>query len=161
MISAKLLGLVLAAGLLSLPGTALAQAHTRRAPAAPSKTAVPSKKGSPAGPAAGSIKPEDRARQMTSSMTQALGLMTEQIARVQEINLQAVQRVEDARRTFARQLPRMRAEIDLIGRSRLSLLKNVLTEQQFRAYATMREQKMGIPEALKQQAQMSEAAGGE
>ena len=115
----------------------------------------------PALPPVGGIKPEDRARQMTTSMTQALGLAATQVERVQAINLLSVQRVEEARRTYARKLKRMHAEIDLIGNSRLSLLKDVLTEQQFKAYAAMREKKMGIPEALKQQATMSEAASGE
>lgn len=107
------------------------------------------------------MKPEERARQMTASMTQSLGLNSAQQAKVQEINLTAIQRVEEARRTYARQLRRMRAEIDLIGNSRLGLLKDALTEQQFRAYTAMREKKMGIPEALKQQAKLSESAGGE
>lgn len=98
---------------------------------------------------------------MTISMVQALGLAAVQAKRVQEINLLSVQRVEEARHTYVRQLARMRAEIELIGNSRLSLLKDVLTEQQFRAYAAMREKKMGIPQALKQQAAMSESAGGE
>ena len=98
---------------------------------------------------------------MTTSMTQALGLAATQVERVQAVNLLSVQRVEEARRTYARKLKRMHAEIDLIGNSRLSLLKDVLTEQQFKAYAAMREKKMGIPEALKQQATMSEAASGE
>ncbi|MBC7446716.1 MAG: hypothetical protein H7330_01500 [Hymenobacteraceae bacterium] len=112
-------------------------------------------------PAANSIKPEERAQQMTTSMTQALGLAAAQTQRVHEINLFSVKRVEEARRTYARQLPRMRAEIELIGNSRLSLLKDALTEQQFRAYAAMREKKMGIPDVLKQQAKMSEAADGQ
>lgn len=98
---------------------------------------------------------------MTTSMTQALGLAAAQTQRVHEINLFSVKRVEEARRTYARQLPRMRAEIELIGNSRLSLLKDALTEQQFRAYAAMREKKMGIPDVLKQQAKMSEAADGQ
>ncbi len=110
---------------------------------------------------ASSIKPEEQAQKMTISMVQALGLAAVQAKRVQEINLLSVQRVEEARHTYVRQLARMRAEIELIGNSRLSLLKDVLTEQQFRAYAAMREKKMGIPQALKQQAAMSESAGGE
>ncbi len=98
---------------------------------------------------------------MTVSMAQALGLTADQSKRVQQINLQSVERVEEARRTYARQLSLMAAEIDKIGQSRLSLLKDALSEQQFRAYAAMREKKLGIPEALKQQAAMSEAAGGQ
>ena len=107
------------------------------------------------------IAPEVRARQMTASMTRALGLIPAQATLVQEINLQSIQNVEKARRTYARQLLQMHAQIDLIGRSRLSLLKNVLSDQQFRDYITMREQKMGVSDADKQAAKMSEAAGGQ
>ncbi len=136
---------------------AAAQAAVK--PSAP-KAARPPAASKPA-PAPAGIKPEERARQMTASMTQALGLAAEQVKKVQEINLLSVQRVEEARRTYARKLPQMRAEIELIGNSRLSLLKDVLTAAQFRAYDVMREQKMGIPEALKQQAALSESANGQ
>lgn len=93
---------------------------------------------------------------MTAKMTEALDLTFEQGKRVQQINLQSIQRVEEMRKTYIKDLPRMRAEIDRVGTSRLSLLKDVLSEQQFRSYATMREKKMGIPEALKQQADAAE-----
>ena len=160
----------------TLVGTAQAQAPAaaggksgagKKAATATGAKAAPGKKpgadqGSGAGstsaapaPASG-VKPEERAREMTVKMTQALGLTPEQAKRVQAINLQSVERVEEARRTYVRQLPRLQHEIDVIGQSRLSLLKDVLTEQQFRAYAAMREKKMGIPDALKKQA---EAAG--
>ena len=144
--------LVLTAHLLfaAVATTAAQPSTTRRATAAQASPAP-----------ASAMKPEERARQMTASMTQSLGLNSAQQAKVQEINLTAIQRVEEARRTYARQLRRMRAEIDLIGNSRLGLLKDALTEQQFRAYTAMREKKMGIPEALKQQAKLSESAGGE
>lgn len=130
-------------------------------PAASAKSPAVKAGAQPAPAPAVGLKPEDRAREMTTSMTQALGLAAPQVTHVQAINLLSVQRVEEARRTFARKLPRMRAEIELIGNSRLSLLKDVLTEQQFRTYAAMREKKMGIPEALKEQAKMSESASGE
>ena len=155
--------------LLSASTLTFAQAQTGTKPArppgkpatgqAPPKPAP--KPAAPTPPPPAGIKPEDRAREMTASMTKALGLAAPQAARVQEINLLSVQRVEEARRTYARQLPRMHAEIELIGNSRLSLLKDVLTEQQFKAFAAMREKKMGIPEALKQQATLSESAGGQ
>ncbi len=160
---------LLLGALLSAAGAACAQVPAKAAAKAQAKTPAkapakaPLQTGKPAlmAPPTGGVKPEDRARELTTSMAEALHLAPDQIKRVQEINLLSVQRVEEARRTFARQLPRMRAEIDLIGESRLTLLKNVLTEQQFRAYTAMRERKMGIPEALKQQAAMSEAAGGQ
>ena len=112
-------------------------------------------------PPAARIKPEDRARELTTSMKDALGLNTTQVNQIQEINLKSVLGVEEARQTYARQLPQMRAQIERIGNTRLSLIKGVLTEQQFRAYTAMREQKMGITDALKQQAKMSEAANGQ
>lgn len=138
-------------------GPAYAQAPAAPKPATAKTTAKTTAKKTaaarpaPAAPVA-SIQPEDRARAMTDKMTQALGLTFEQSKRVQQINLQSIQRVEEARQTHIKDLPRMRAEIDRVGTSRLSLLKDVLTEQQFRSYAAMREKKMGIPEALKQQA---------
>jgi hypothetical protein len=91
-------------------------------------------------------------------MTQALGLTSEQAKEAQKINLLSVQRVEEARAVYAKQLPKFRAEMELIAGSRLSMLKDVLSEQQFRAYDAMREKKMGIPQALKQQAAMSESS---
>jgi hypothetical protein len=148
-----------------LMGATAVQAHAQSTskPAAPARkpAAAQPARPQPAAPPVGGIKPEERARQMTASMTQALGLTPDQSKRVQQINQQSIERVEEARRTFARQLSQMAAEVDKIGQSRLSLLKDVLTEQQFRSYAAMREKKMGIPEALKQQAAMSEAAGGQ
>ena len=173
----KTLYLGLWVGLLGAPtGAAWAQASTTPKPVAKSATKPTKAAARPAGavrkaskaakpapvlPPVGGIAPEVRARQMTASMTRALGLIPAQATRVQEINLQSIQNVEGARRTYARQLPQMHAQIDLIGRSRLSLLKNVLSDQQFRDYITMREQKMGVPDADKQGAKMSEAAGGQ
>ena len=151
------LALVWAAGVLP----AAAQAAVKHPAPKAAQPSAASKPASKPAPRPVGIKPEERARQMTASMTQALGLAAEQVKKVQEINLLSVQRVEEARRTYARQLPQMRAEIELIGNSRLSLLKDVLTAAQFRAYDVMREQKMGIPEALKQQAALSESANGQ
>jgi hypothetical protein len=123
-------------------------------PASPTKTvAPPAKSASPAAaeqkPAApaSQISPEKRAEMITNSMIKNLALTSAQINKVRDINLQSVQQMEAARARHQKNPQAMVDEADLISRSRLSRLKDVLTHAQFQKYQRKREQEMGIPQA--------------
>lgn len=130
-------------------------------PNRPGKPAVKSRakapKPAPPLPPVGGIRPEARATQLTEQMRSALSLTPQQVPQVQAINLRSVQQIEEAHNALIKQLPRLRARVEAIGETRLSLLYDVLSPEQFRTYTALREKKLGIPQqAAKQAARTSE-----
>lgn len=87
---------------------------------------------------------EARAQAMTTSMVQNLRLVSAQAAKVKEINLSSIEQVEFAKQKYKNDPRKLRLEIDLIGKTRLERIKEVLTPQQFDQFQRMREKKMGI-----------------
>lgn len=91
-------------------------------------------------------KIDTRARAMTATMAGKIGLSLEQQVEVNKINRLSIEQVEAAKVKYIKNLKKMNAEIQNIGTSRLSLLKDVLSPEQFDAYMKKREEKMGIPQ---------------
>ncbi len=114
-------------------------------------------KPAPVLPPVGGLSPQARATQLTEQMRSALSLDAKQVQQVQAINLRSVQQIEEAHNALIGQLPQMRTRVEAIGETRLSLLYDVLSPEQFRTYTALREKKLGIPqEAAKQAARMNE-----
>lgn len=88
----------------------------------------------------------EKARGLTENMSKGLNLSFEQEKKVKAINEKSVREVELARVRYKKNLKKMNQEIQNIGTSRLSLLKDVLTAQQFQVYNQKRAEKMGIQE---------------
>ena len=88
----------------------------------------------------------EKAKALTDNMSKHLNLTFEQEQKVKKINEKSVREVELARVRYKRNLKKMNQEIQNIGSSRLSLLKDVLSAQQFQAYNQKRAEKMGIQE---------------
>ncbi|RPD47990.1 hypothetical protein DNI29_11210 [Hymenobacter sediminis] len=131
-----------AALLLTAPAALFAQttpaAKPKPKPAA--STAAPTR---PAAPNPAQV--EARANALTDNMQKALALTPQQVEKVRQINLISVRGVETARQTYRQDVRKMAAVIDDIGQSRLSMLKEALTAQQFDRYQRKREEKMGVP----------------
>ena len=102
----------------------------------------------------------EKANALTANMQQNLGLRGPQLDRVREINLRGVEGVERARRQHLRDPRKMASVIDDISATRMSLLKDVLTPQQFDKYQRKREEKMGIPNAQGNQGTLPPGLGG-
>lgn len=141
---------LLAAVLLLVPGALLAQTAPKTKPgASPAKAPVAAAAARPAAPAArpalNDAQIEARANALTDNMRQALALTPQQAERVRQINLTSVRSVETARQTYRQDVRKMAAVVDDIGQSRMALLKEALTPQQFNTYQRKREEKMGIP----------------
>ncbi|GAB2786482.1 3-oxoacyl-ACP reductase-like protein [Hymenobacter luteus] len=132
-----------AALLLATPAALLAQttpaAKPKPKPAA-AATAAPTR---PAAPNPAQV--EARANALTDNMQKALGLNPQQVEKVRQINLISVRGVETARQTYRQDVRKMAAVIDDIGQSRMAMLKETLTPQQFDKYQRKREEKMGVP----------------
>ncbi|GAB3236887.1 hypothetical protein GCM10027346_27670 [Hymenobacter seoulensis] len=88
---------------------------------------------------------EARANALTDNMQKALGLNPQQVEKVRQINLISVRCVETARQKYRQDVRKMAAVVDDIGQSRLSMLKETLSAQQFDKYQRKREEKMGVP----------------
>ena len=88
----------------------------------------------------------EKAQALTDNMTKGLNLSFDQQQKVKKINEKSVREVELARVRYKKNLKKMNAEIQNIGSSRLSLLKDVLTAQQFQVYNQKRAEKMGVQE---------------
>ncbi|MFC5271830.1 hypothetical protein [Adhaeribacter terreus] len=93
----------------------------------------------------------EKGRALTQNMDKNLRFSPEQFEAVLKINQQSISQVEYAKVRYIKRLRKMNAEIQNIGSSRLSLLKDVLTPQQFQKYNQKREEKMGIPGTSPQQ----------
>ena len=88
----------------------------------------------------------EKAQALTENMSKNLNLTFEQQQKVKKINEKGVREVELARVRYKKNLKKMNIEIQNIGASRMSLLKDVLTDPQFQAYNQKRSEKMGIQE---------------
>ncbi|HSI89528.1 MAG TPA: hypothetical protein VK927_00355 [Adhaeribacter sp.] len=88
----------------------------------------------------------EKGLELTENMNKNLRLSPKQFEEVLKINRKSISDVELAKVQHIKNLKKMNAEIQSIGSSRMSLLKDVLTPQQFDAYNRKREQKMGIPQ---------------
>ena len=88
----------------------------------------------------------EKAQAMTENMNKHLNLSFDQQQKVKKINEKSIKEVELARVRYKKNLKKMNIEIQNIGSSRMSLLKDVLTEQQFATYNQKRAEKMGIQE---------------
>lgn len=88
----------------------------------------------------------DKAQALTENMSKNLNLSFDQQQKVKKINEKSVREVELARVRYKKNLKKMNAEIQNVGASRMSLLKDVLTAQQFEKYNQKRAEKMGVQE---------------
>lgn len=88
----------------------------------------------------------EKAQAMTENMSKHLNLSFDQQQKVKKINEKSIREVELARVRYKKNLKKMNQEIQNIGSSRMSLLKDVLTVQQFQTYNQKRAEKMGIQE---------------
>ncbi|GAA4303506.1 hypothetical protein [Nibribacter koreensis] len=88
--------------------------------------------------------PEARAKAMTSSMRQHLGLTGAQVVKIEEINLRAIQQMEQAKKDLKGDPRKLKTMMDQISSTRLMALKEQMTQPQFLKYQQQREKKMGI-----------------
>lgn len=88
----------------------------------------------------------EKGRALTQNMDKNLHFSPEQFEEVLKINQRSISQVEYAKVRYIKRLKKMNAEIQNIGASRMSLLKDVLTPQQFQKYNQKREEKMGLSE---------------
>ncbi|WP_066509329.1 hypothetical protein [Rufibacter sp. DG15C] len=88
--------------------------------------------------------PEARAKAMTSSMRQHLGLTGAQVVKIEEINLRAIQQLEQAKKDLKGDPRKLKAMMDQISNTRLMALKEQMTQPQFLKYQQQREKKMGL-----------------
>jgi hypothetical protein len=87
----------------------------------------------------------EKGRALTQNMDKNLHFTPQQYEDVLKINQRSISQAEYAKVRYIKRLKKMNAEIQNIGASRLSLLKDVLSLQQFEAYNRKREEKMGMP----------------
>jgi Spy/CpxP family protein refolding chaperone len=88
---------------------------------------------------------EQRADDITAGMVKNLRLSPKQATELKDVNRNSMKFAEEARKKH-RDNPRKLAEqMDIISQTRLSQIKDILTEQQFAQYQSRREEKMGVP----------------
>ncbi len=88
----------------------------------------------------------EKSQALTENMNKHLNLSFDQQQKVKRINEKSMMEVELARVRYKKNLKKMNQEIQNIGSSRMSLLKDVLSVQQFQKYTQKRAEKMGIQE---------------
>lgn len=88
---------------------------------------------------------DKRADEMTAGMVKNLRLVPEQATKLQAINRNSMRQAEEARTKYKADPRKLAHQMDIISQTRLSLIKDVLTEQQFAQYQSRREEKMGVP----------------
>ena len=123
-----------------------AKTTTTAAPAKSAKPALKPKAETPEQKAAREKMAIDKGRALTENMNKNLQFTPKQYEEVLKINQRSISQAEYAKVRYIRNLKKMNNEIQNIGSSRLSLLKDVLTEQQFQKYNQKRAEKMGLPE---------------
>ena len=87
----------------------------------------------------------EKGRALTENMDKNLHFTPKQYEEVLKINQRSISQVEYAKVRYIKNLRKMNNEIQNIGASRMSLLKDVLTQQQFEKYNQKRAEKMGLP----------------
>ncbi|WP_018478583.1 hypothetical protein [Pontibacter roseus] len=88
---------------------------------------------------------EQRADDITAGMVKNLRLQPDQARKLQEINRTSMRHAEEARTKLKSDPRKLAQQMDIISQTRLSQIKDVLTEQQFAQYQSRREEKMGVP----------------
>jgi hypothetical protein len=91
---------------------------------------------------------EQRAQEVTTSMAKHLRLTPDQVKKVAAINLTNMQHLQKAIETYKNDGQKLAAQVDVINQSRLSQIKDVLTQQQFTQYQQRREEKLGVPKEM-------------
>ncbi|MBB6610749.1 hypothetical protein H7F15_06845 [Pontibacter sp. Tf4] len=92
---------------------------------------------------------EQRATAITNGMVKHLQLNPEQARRLAEVNLNSMKMAEEAKKKYKKDPKKVVAQLDAISETRLSLIKDILTPQQFAQYQQRREEKMGVPNEIK------------
>ncbi|MBD1395593.1 hypothetical protein H9Q13_00310 [Pontibacter sp. JH31] len=88
---------------------------------------------------------EQRADEITAGMVKNLRLVPQQVAKLKEVNRNSMRQAEEARSRYKSDPRKLAEQMDIISQTRLSLIKDILTEQQFAQYQSRREEKMGVP----------------
>lgn len=88
---------------------------------------------------------EQRADEITVGMVKNLRLVPQQAAKLKEVNRSSMRYAEEARAKYKSDPRKLAEQMDIISQTRLSQIKDVLTEQQFAQYQSRREEKMGVP----------------
>jgi Spy/CpxP family protein refolding chaperone len=88
---------------------------------------------------------DQRADEITAGMVKNLRLVPDQAKKLQEINRTSMRHAEEARAKYKADPRKLAQQMDIISQTRLSQIKDILTEQQFAQYQSRREEKMGVP----------------
>jgi hypothetical protein len=88
---------------------------------------------------------EQRADEITAGMVKNLRLVPQQAKKLQEVNRSSMRNAEEARARYKSDPRKLAGQMDIISQTRLSQIKDILTEQQFAQYQSRREEKMGVP----------------
>ncbi|PKV76191.1 hypothetical protein [Pontibacter ramchanderi] len=88
---------------------------------------------------------EQRADEITAGMVKNLRLSPKQAAQLKDVNRSSMKFAEEARKKYRDNPPKLAQQMDIISQTRLSQIKDILTEQQFAQYQSRREEKMGVP----------------
>jgi Spy/CpxP family protein refolding chaperone len=92
---------------------------------------------------------EQRADEITAGMVKNLRLSSKQATALKDINRNSMQQAEEARKKHRDEPRTLAQQMDIISQTRLSQIKDVLTEQQFAQYQSRREEKMGVPKEMR------------
>ena len=88
---------------------------------------------------------EQRADEITAGMVKNLRLSPKQATELKDVNRSSLKFAEEARKKHRDNPPKLAQQMDMISQTRLSQIKDILTEQQFAQYQSRREEKMGVP----------------
>ncbi|WP_299707677.1 hypothetical protein [uncultured Pontibacter sp.] len=88
---------------------------------------------------------EQRADDITAGMVKNLRLSPKQAAELKDVNRNSMKFAEEARKKHRNNPRKLAEQMDIISQTRLSQIKDLLTEQQFDQYQSRREEKMGVP----------------
>ncbi len=102
---------------------------------------------------------EQRAEAITASMAKNLHLTPDQVKKVQAINLESMRNAEKAQQKYKNDPKQIVQQMDIISQTRLSRIKDVLTQQQFEQYQQRREEKMGVPREVQSNPSARQGSG--
>jgi Spy/CpxP family protein refolding chaperone len=88
---------------------------------------------------------DQRADEITAGMVKNLRLVPDQAKKLQAVNRTNMRHAEEARTKYKSDPRKLAEQMDIISQTRLSQIKDILTEQQFAQYQSRREEKMGVP----------------
>jgi Spy/CpxP family protein refolding chaperone len=91
---------------------------------------------------------EQRAQEVTASMTKHLNLNAQQVKKIGVINLTNMQHLQEAIEKYKTNSSKLTEQVDMINQTRLSQIKDVLTPHQFLQYQQRREEKLGVPKEM-------------